>query len=518
MNDKIIVTNNSALRKKYGAQGFKAIQAALKALIAADKPRGFKTRAIALDNQAALKKLNAPAVTDAADARQNKAAIDGIYRALAPEYLMILGAPDVVPHVDLKNPVYDGVNDPDEFAYGDLPYACDAPYSQKPQDFIGPTRVVGRLPDLAGAKDPVHLIDLLQTAANARSLTASDYAKHLGISAKVWEKSTALSLEKLFGFGKELHNSPKEGPGWKDEQLQRRTHFINCHGAPADPNFYGQSGNKFPVAHAAVQLAGKISEGTVVAAECCYGAELYDPSLLEPRQMGIGNSYLANQAYGYFGSTTIAYGPAEGNGAADLICQYFLKQVLAGSSLGRAALEAQQEFVASDPVLDPVDLKTLAQFILLGDPSLHPVAAPTPHRMMLARALAPLTQRVERREQLAKRGIWLALNQAVAQRLTIIKTAKAVPGDQAALNKLLSEAALESTTTLTFEVKAKATPKLALLAKAAPSVKLHVVLGKRKDGAQCPSDAMRIVALVAKEVNGKVLSYRELLAKTTEQQ
>jgi hypothetical protein len=40
---------------------------------------------------------------------------------------MILGAPDVVPHQDLTNPVFDPPdNDPDQFAYGDLPYACDA--------------------------------------------------------------------------------------------------------------------------------------------------------------------------------------------------------------------------------------------------------------------------------------------------------------------------------------------------------------------------------------------------------
>ena len=31
-------------------------------------------------------------------ARQNKEAIDAIFRSANPEYLMILGAPDVVPH------------------------------------------------------------------------------------------------------------------------------------------------------------------------------------------------------------------------------------------------------------------------------------------------------------------------------------------------------------------------------------------------------------------------------------
>ena len=89
--------------------------------------------------------------------------------------------------------------------------------------------------------------------------------------------------------------------------------------------------------------------------------------------MPICQSYLAQSAYGYFGSTTIAYGPAEGNGAADLITQYFLLEVQAGHSLGLAALKAQQRYVEQVDELDPIDLKTLAQFYLLGDPSVQPV-------------------------------------------------------------------------------------------------------------------------------------------------
>ena len=43
-------------------------------------------------------------------------------------------------------------------------------------------------------------------------------------------------------------------------------------------------------------------EATVLAAECCYGAELYDPAL-GLGQMGMCNTYLARKAYAYFGST-----------------------------------------------------------------------------------------------------------------------------------------------------------------------------------------------------------------------
>src|SRR4030095_1001790 len=41
-------------------------------------------------------------------------------------------------------------------------------------------------------------------------------------------------------------------------------------------------------------------------------------------------------------------------------------------SVGRAFLEAQQEFIKSSaPRIDVYELKTIAQFLLLGDPSIH---------------------------------------------------------------------------------------------------------------------------------------------------
>lgn len=131
---------------------------------------------------------------------------------------------------------------------------------------------------------------------------------------------------------------------------------------------------------------------------------------------GHRSSYLADGAYGFFGSTTIAYGPSEGNGQADLICQFFLDSVLNGASLGRAALEARQRFAALYTHLDPTDLKTLAQFYLLGEPSIQPVGA-VPHALSRTKAFkvafkgakASPGARAFRRERLARTGINLAL-------------------------------------------------------------------------------------------------------------
>jgi len=182
--------------------------------------------------------------------------------------------------------------------------------------------------------------------------------------------------------------------------------------------------------------------GTVIAVECCYGAELYDPADSD-MHAGICSTYLRDGAYGYFGSSTIAYGPSEGNGQADLICQYFLDEVLNGSSLGDAVLRARHRFAGAYTHMDPVDLKTLVQFVLLGDPSIHAVGA-VPHALARAKAFKqafPARQNVKgtrrlRREKTARTGTNLAGSLGAAG-----KSGEAVPP---AVATVLESAAKES--------------------------------------------------------------------------
>ena len=177
-----------------------------------------------------------------------------------------------------------------------------------------------------------------------------------------------MSLENVFGNHQQLALSPLAGPKYPKGELRARMHFINCHGGEASPIFQGQKGEKRPVYPESLTTAttgATISDGTVAAIECCYGAQLYD-SVKLGIDMPICQSYLRQGAYGYFGSTTIAYGPADDNSAADLVCQYFLLSLLDGASVGRAALVARQQFVERTGQMDPIDLKTLAQFCRPG--------------------------------------------------------------------------------------------------------------------------------------------------------
>jgi hypothetical protein len=49
---------------------------------------------------------------------------------------------------------------------------------------------------------------------------------------------------------------------------------------------------------------------------------------------------------------------------------------VAGASLGRSLLQARQRFISTQDMTDPTNVKTLAQFVLLGDPFTTPCLRP----------------------------------------------------------------------------------------------------------------------------------------------
>lgn len=522
MNNKILITNNTALRQKYGSSLTK-IQEAIKRLVSADKARGINTRAIAVDKRQDMTAVRGEVVTNAADPRQNKNAVDAIYKALLPDYIVLLGSIDIIPHQDLHNPLYDPNSvddgDPDEFAFGDIPYACEAPYSQEPKDFIGPTRVVGRIPDISNQSNADYMVRLLDVAAKWSSRDAHDYLQYFGISAEVWRKSTATSLQNTFGSNSDLQVCPPNGPRWEHSLLSRLSHFINCHGASSSPVFYGQPVGRdvYPDAHLATWINGRTSSGTIVAAECCYGSELYNPAPVKNRQIGICSTYLVNGAYGFFGSTTIAYGPAEGNGTADLISQYFLQQVIAGSSLGRAALEARQRFAQSSSSIGPDDIKTLAQYTLLGDPSIQPVSKPKLHEAVelvrrMRKVASPsqmiVEQRAADRRRLFTAGINIGKTQPVAER----RSAKAAPHSIAVtLKKMARAEGVLSPAILSFDIGRPrfASKRAAFAERISAPTAFHVAIGR----SHRDELVNQIVLIVAMEQRGTIISLRKLQSR-----
>jgi hypothetical protein len=498
---KVILTNVEALQAKYSITAAQ-VKKLVKPLISADKARGLTTRLVDLSDASALKSLGGKPVTNPANERQTKSAIDAAYRRLTPNYLVILGAPDVVCHQSLVNPT----GDDDAGVPSDLPYACDRGHSRSISDFLAPTRVVGRLPDLLGTSDLTFLQELIKVAANYRSRPRGDYDAYLGISAKVWKPSSALSAKNIFGNSTSLRTSPASGPNWKDAEIARRSHFINCHGAAGDFQFYGEP--NFPIAHLSSKVASRLRDGTVAAAECCYGAELFDPAIAGG-QRGICCEYLRSGAYGFFGSTNIAYGPAVGNGAADIITQDFFRHVLSGASLGRAALQARQDYVLKHSVLDPVDLKTLAQFYLLGDPAVHPVVAPSSHAALpkseaksrLSKVVARNVERATRREALLKNG--LAIGAAsnyvrVAAKLAAKALTSVDKRLAAALGDVDEVIAFKTLEVVTASIAKLSMPK-GQLPKLSGADRIHFALGRRRIKG---TDAPQFVAATIRESHG----------------
>lgn len=508
MDDKIIVSNRSALIGKYRRAGLAKVETGVKVLIAADKARGLRSRLVYLDNSAAMKKMKGKAVAIAGNPRQNKQAIDAIFRATDPEYLMILGAPDVVPHQDLRNLVFHKEDDPDRFAYGDLPYACEAAYSQDTTKFKGPTRVVGRLPDLRGAREPSYLLALLKIAGGYRARDVKDYARYFGLSTQSWQESTAMSLFNIFGNSDQMLLAPPARPPLPDKKLAALSHFINCHGGLADPEFVGETRSlkNQPVAMTSDSIRKKIKPGTVASVECCYGAELYD-SVTLALPLPICQRYLAEGAYGYFGSSTIAYGPADSNGAADLITQYFLLAVLEGASIGRAALMARQRFIEEVAELDPVDLKTLAQFNLLGDPSVQParVASATGIPKNADREEVERAGRRDRRVKMRVTGRFLQQTKPTAARIEIaVRRSASV---RAALSSIARRAGVGGRTEfVAYKVDKPAAAGVrdtkATLAATRYYIALSTPEGRRSDKLNFG------VAAVAKEVKGRIIGFR----------
>lgn len=366
---KVIISSKKNIQSKYGKH-FKTVDQLLTTLVKSDKKRDVQTTIIYVDDPVSARKAGIRPV-QALTRQSAKNAIDDIYKKIKPVYITIFGSQDIFPFQEIQNPA----NDDDEVVPTDLPYACDAAFSNKISSFTGPTRVVGRIPDIPGKADTKYLKIVIDSITKHKQVKSEKLMDYFAVTADVWRKSTMQSLSSMFGNNTGLKDCPPAVAPYAASDLKKLTHFYNCHGSPVDSKFYGQKGNNFPTAQFAPNLNGKISKGTIVAAECCYGAEVFDPASEDTNNLSIANTYLKNKAVAFLGSSTVAYGPSSGNALADLITQYFIKNVMNGSSTGSALLEARQKFLSvNGPTLDPYELKTLAQFYLLGDPSMWVVS------------------------------------------------------------------------------------------------------------------------------------------------
>jgi hypothetical protein len=444
--DKLIVSNRSALLKKYKDKGLEKIEEGISLLIAADRRRGIHSKLIYLDDQA-IRDFQAKPVSQVDNRRENKNAIDALFKRFTPDYIMILGSQDVVPHLKLTNLTGD---EDGLLIDSDLPYACDRPFNRNARRFLAPTRVVGRLPDINGHGDPDYLIQLLMNATRITKRPRTDYATWFALSAKVWTGSSAVTVANMFKGFDGLSLCPPARPGEHKQLKKARIHFFNCHGDTRKPIFWGEQGSLQPPSFNSDDVPDELADGTFVAAECCYGAEQYASG---KGKLSISAAYLRRRAAAYVGSTTIAYGEVRKQENADLLTQFFVTFVLRGHSVGRSFLEAQQEFLkVCAPNIDVYELKTISQFLLLGDPSLHLVERQ--HKSLTVKKGKLLVETKEkkdffrkvRREQLKDDGNRIARSVVLPR-----PEGRKIPaGRQRNFSRLARENGIENFTTSTF--------------------------------------------------------------------
>ena len=389
---KLVVTSGKSLGRKYGEAGLQKINEAIASLADADSLRGVATLFVRLDEAADTGPYGVSPMQGPTTALKCKKVIDKLSDALSPDYLVLLGAHDVIPHFQVSNPSYQTQGDDDERVPTDNPYACSRPFSSKKRaSYLIPDRVVGRIPDLPGkTSDLSWLLDYLEVARSWKSDTASAYDRDLMVCCDSWRESGAAVVSYLSRSAAGLMLAPPSLynntaiPPILTNSYNHPFHVIKCHGAPLDTMFYGEKNGVYPPVLTSNSLSGKTAAGTVVGAMCCYGAALFDPN--DPRvnaehsgDAPIPSVYLRQGAYGFAGSTTIAWVGVSTMLCADWIIASFMRYVIQGASTGRAMLDAKQEFVrwinqqGRSP--DIGEEKTLLQFHLLGDPAIHPVTA-----------------------------------------------------------------------------------------------------------------------------------------------
>ncbi|RKZ23149.1 hypothetical protein DRQ23_03645 [bacterium] len=263
------------------------------------------------------------------------------------DVFILLGGDDLIPFGRVKNPAYDG----DEYVY------TDNIYSSSDDDLLLPERIVARLPD-GGDIEFLHL--LIQKLGED-----VDKKRSFGMSAKVWK----LASREVFRVlnGRRLLLSPPVT--YRDIELPSRHTFFyfNLHGSQDTPFWYGQEGDRYPVAITPKNLE-EIEYG-VVATEACYGAYIIGKKIEESMSL----TFLERGVSVFIGSTTIAYGPFKPPSTeADLIVKLFFEEMLKGRPAGKAFNNARHKFfrtmIKTQGFLDEDDQKTLLQFVFLGDP------------------------------------------------------------------------------------------------------------------------------------------------------
>ena len=400
---KLSVTVKSHLEHKYDDAALEKINDAVKGWIEADKNRGIQTVHVAVDDPSEMREVwrnyfpKAPpvrSVSGKATAPKIKRVIDDLWKRLKPKYLVLFGGDDVVPMFKVPNPTLYWKQDLDRMLPTDNPYASSMAFD--PQDidsYLVPDRVIGRIPDMKGSRkrtDPTWLLKYLETAMSWASKSRDFY-----------EKTYAICTSESKGGGKECMQFISKpvsdlliSPPTRDtltsarNRLSAPLHLIKCHGNRLDATFWGHNPNEnnekkaWKRAITSTTLKTRLKPATVVGTTCCWGAQIFSPDARHVRshkRWPLASTYLRKGALGFVGATGRVWFGEDTMRFADYIVGDYFKWILRHASIGRALLESKHGYMCyyleGGGTADALDQKTMVEYVLLGDPSIHPVAA-----------------------------------------------------------------------------------------------------------------------------------------------
>lgn len=399
---KLSVTVKSQLERKYDDDALKKIKKAVEDWKKADADRGIQTVHVEVDNSEdeIMKEKKVTLVSGELTPGKIKEAIDALWKKVTPtpDYLVLFGGHDIVPMFEVTNPTYLWEDeDNDKTVLTDNPYASSAPFSEDDQkSYEIPDRVVGRIPDMVSAPgdtgrngDPAWFVDYLEATRKWESKPKSFYKERYVICTEEAKEAGIQCIQKAFEPPTlpPLVCPPDSDISVPPQRLMAGLHMIKCHGNKKEGKFLGfeefdETKDKpyAAISSATLRQLQRLESSTVVAAMCCYGAQIFSPSDPKAKSAGewpIASAYLRKGAAGFLGSTMKAWVGLDEMSAADWIVTDYLRRVLEGASIGRALLESKQDNPGykyeRGRVLGPEEEKTVIEYILLGDPSIHPV-------------------------------------------------------------------------------------------------------------------------------------------------
>jgi len=385
----LMIGNRAALTRRFGVDGWRRIDDQLQKVCSVLRSQGMTLIAGYIDVADSLVLgdlvVRQPIPADALAVRDVIRRFADHCSAAQVELatVVIIGGDECIPFHRLQNPIPDD----DRVIFSDNPYACDD------AGYLIPQRIVSRLPE-GDDDDPTLLLNMLTTmteyhrTAHHQGRMGFDVAAWLrirsavgdrlarGVAAEVWQEPSRMVLRNLHSDARLILSPPHTNQSGSHKIIAgREVLYLNLHGAAGMPHFYGQpadvwgAATALPIALSPDQIQRSAVAGTIIISEACYGAELAGRNM----RNSIPLKALSQGALAFIGATVNAYGSAAAPLlGADLLFERLTHHLATGMPVGMALHYARLEFAQTmydrQGFLDDVDMKTLIEFILLGDP------------------------------------------------------------------------------------------------------------------------------------------------------